>query len=85
MFSQVLTGHVLLLRIHKRGTATQLDLYYLYIHYVDVIMSAIAAFPLFAQSFAYKAQINENIKAPRHRPFLGESTGHRWIPLKKGL
>ena len=38
---------------------------------------------LFAQSFV-QAQIKENIKAPRHWPFWGESTGDRWIPLTKG-
>ena len=26
----------------------------------------------------------ENIKAPRHWPLRGESTGDRWIPLTKG-
>ena len=26
----------------------------------------------------------ENIKAPRHWPLLGESTGDRWFPLAKG-
>ena len=31
-----------------------------------------------------QAQIKENIKALRHRPFLGEFTGDRWIPLQKG-
>ena len=31
--------------------------------------SQITAFPLFAQSFI-KAQIKENIKAPRHGPFM---------------
>ena len=29
------------------------------------------------------AQIKENIKALRHWPLWGESTGDRWIPLKK--
>ena len=32
-----------------------------------------------------QAQIKENIKAPRHWPLWGESTGHRWIPLTKGM
>ena len=31
-----------------------------------------------------QTQINENIKAPRHWALCGESTGDRWIPLKKG-
>ena len=30
-----------------------------------------------------QAQINENIKASRHRPFCGEFTGNRWIPRAK--
>ena len=31
----------------------------------------------------FKAQIKENIKAPRHWPLWGESTGDRWIPCIK--
>ena len=38
---------------------------------------------LFTQSFI-QAQINENIKAPRHWPLFGEFTGDRWIPRTKG-
>ena len=38
---------------------------------------------LLAQSFV-QAQIKENVKAPRHWPLWGESTGDRWIPLTKG-
>ena len=38
---------------------------------------------LFTQLFI-QAQIKENIKAPRHWIFLGEFTGHRWIPRTKG-
>ena len=37
---------------------------------------------LFAQSFV-QVQIKENIKAPRHWPLRGESTGDRWIPSQK--
>ena len=37
---------------------------------------------LFAQPFV-QTQINENIKAPRHWPLWGESTGHRWILLQR--
>ena len=52
-----------------------------------VIMSAMAsqipASRLFAQLFV-GAQIKENIKASRHWPLWGESTGDRWIPLTKG-
>ena len=32
----------------------------------------------------FKAQINKNIKAPRHWPLCGEFTGDRWIPRTKG-
>ena len=32
----------------------------------------------------FKAQIKENIKAPRHWPLCGEFTGDRWIPHTKG-
>ena len=32
----------------------------------------------------FKAQINENIKAPRHWRLWGEFTGDRWIPHTKG-
>ena len=32
----------------------------------------------------FQAQIKENIKAPRHWPLWGESTGDRWIPRTKG-
>ena len=38
---------------------------------------------LFVQPF-FQAQIKENIKAMRHCPLWGESTGDRWIPLTKG-
>ena len=38
---------------------------------------------LFTQQFV-QAQIKENIKAPRHRPFWGELAGDRWIPRTKG-
>ena len=31
-----------------------------------------------------KAQLKENIKAPRHWPLCGEFTGNRWIPNTKG-
>ena len=32
----------------------------------------------------FKAQINENIKAPRHWPLCWDVTGDRWIPRTKG-
>ena len=56
-------------------------------YYSDVIMGAMAAqitsLIIFTQPFI-QAQINENIKAPRHWPLWGEFTGHRWIPRTKG-
>ena len=33
----------------------------------------------------FKAQIKENIKAPRGWPLCGEFTGDRWIPCTNGL
>ena len=33
--------------------------------------------------FIVQVQIKENIKAPRHWPLWGESTGDRWIPITK--
>ena len=57
-----------------------------YKHYSDVIMSAMRlkspASRLFAEPFV-QAQIKENIKALRHWPLWGESTGDRWIPHQK--
>ena len=38
---------------------------------------------LFTQPFI-RAQIKENIKAPRHWPLCGEFTGDRWIPRTNG-
>ena len=35
-------------------------------------------------STVYQAQINENMKAPRHWPFCGEFTSERWIPRTNG-
>ena len=40
------------------------------------------ASPLFNEPFV-QAHIKENIKAPRHWPLLGESTGDRWNSLAK--
>ena len=47
-------------------------------HYSDDIKNAIASLPFM------QAQIKENVKAPRHQPFLGEFTGDRWIPWTNG-
>ena len=41
------------------------------------------ASPFFTQPFI-KAQIIENIKAPRHWHLCGELTGDRWIPRTNG-
>ena len=41
------------------------------------------ASPLFTQPFI-RAQIKENIKAPRHWPLCVEFTGDRWIPRTNG-
>ena len=38
---------------------------------------------LFAQPFV-QVQIKENIKAPCHWPWWGESTSDQWMPLTKG-
>ena len=38
---------------------------------------------LFTQP-SIRAQIKENIKAPRHWPLCGEFTGDRWIPRTNG-
>ena len=37
---------------------------------------------LFAHPFV-QAHMKENIKAPRHSPLWGETTGIRWLPLAK--
>ena len=57
------------------------------IHYNEVIMNAMASQIIGVSIFAQpcvQAQIKKNIKAPRHWPLLGESTGDRWIPLTNG-
>ena len=41
-----------------------------------------SAWWLFTQPFV-KVRIKENIKVPRHWPFVREFTGHRWIPAQK--
>ena len=38
---------------------------------------------LFTEAFI-QAQMNENVNAPRHWPFLYDSTSDRWIHLTKG-
>ena len=57
----------------------------LIMHYIDVIMSAMAsqitASRLFTEPFI-QAQI-KNSKALRHWPLWGEFTGGRWVPLTK--
>ena len=49
-------------------------------HYSDRWRLKSPAYRLFAQPFG-QARIKENIKAPRHWPLWGESTGDWWIPL----
>ena len=53
-------------------------------HYDDVIMSAIASHQPHdcLPNRLFKAQIKENIKAPRHRPLCGEFIADRWIPAQ---
>ena len=51
-------------------------------HYSDS-MSHITGVSIACSAF-FQAQIKENIKAPRHWTFSGESAGDRWIPLTKG-
>ena len=57
------------------------------VHYYDVIMSPTASqitSLTIVYSIVYRAQIKENIKAPRHWPLCGEFTGDRWIPRTNG-
>ena len=49
----------------------------------DVVSIKSPASRLFTQPFI-RAQIKENIKAPRHWPLCGEFTGGRWIPRTNG-
>ena len=56
-------------------------------HYYDVIMSPTASqitSLTIVYSIVYRAQIKENIKAPRHWPLCGEFTEDRWIPRTNG-
>ena len=57
------------------------------VHCSDVIVSAVTSKSqgprLFSKPFV-QTQIKENIKALCNWPLWGESTGRRWIPLKKG-
>ena len=57
-------------------------------HYGDVILGAMASqitsLPIDYLPFI-RAQIKENIKAPRHWPLCGEFTGDRWTPRTNGL
>ena len=56
-------------------------------HYTDVINSAMASqitgVPIVCSTVCSGAD-QENVKAPRHWPLWGESTGDRWIQLTKG-
>ena len=53
--------------------------YFRLFHYSDVIMGTIASQMTSLQLFS-RAQIKENIKAPRHWPFCKEFTGDRGSP-----
>ena len=74
---QALRAHCVLQVSRIRGSS----------HYNGVTMSAMAsqspASWLLTQSFVL-AQMNENIKTPRHWPLCGEFTGDRWIFRSKG-
>ena len=60
-------------------------------HFYDISMTSkwarwrlkSAASRSFTQLFI-QAQVNENIKTPRHWPLWGEFTGDRWIPRTNG-
>ena len=56
-------------------------------HYTEIMMSVLVSqiigISLFFQPFV-EAHIKENIKAQRHWPLWGESTGDMWTPLTKG-
>ena len=54
-----------------------------FMHFNDIIMSVMASEITSVSIVCSTAQIKENIKALRHWPLGGESTGHRWIPLTK--
>ena len=72
---------------HHRISRSHYLNHFAFAHYIDVTMGAMAsqftASPLFTQPFI-RAQIKENIKAPRHWPLCGEFTGDRWIPRTNG-
>ena len=56
-------------------------------HNSEVIMSAVSSQITGVSivcSTVYSGAIKENLKAPRHWPLYGESSGDRWIPLTKG-
>ena len=51
---------------------------------MSAVASLITSFTIVYSTVLYKAQIKENIKAPRHWPLWGEFTDDRWIPRIKG-
>ena len=58
------------------------------IYYSGVVISAMVSqinSASIACSTIVQAHIKENIKAPRRCPLWGDTTGHRWMPLTKGL
>ena len=67
----------------KRSHTLQLNIPVLW-HYNDVIMSVSNHQPHdCVLNCLFKAQIKENINAPRHWPLWGEFTGDRWIARTK--
>ena len=50
---------------------------------MDMMASQITSLTI-VFSILIRAQIKENIKAPRHWPLWGDFTGGRWIPRTKG-
>ena len=51
---------------------------------MSAMVSQITGVSIGAQPFV-QAQIKEKIKLRATGPLWGESAGHRWIPLTKGL
>ena len=63
------------------------DIYRVDIHYSDVIMGAMRLKSPGSRMFTLpfvRAQIKDNIKAPRYWPLWWEFTCDRWIPSAKG-
>ena len=50
---------------------------------MSAVASQITGVSIFLPNHVFQAQIKENIKAPRHWPLLGDSTGDRWISSQR--